>query len=79
MTEETPRRAGYRDVWMNDPSMSFRSELRTISLVRHSGGGVRFVLVEHRQLQPPVRHEWVHITTEEQFDKLWNLLMELKE
>lgn len=72
----TERRAGYRKVWMNDPSMSFRTNLLRIGLRRTSGGHVQFILTE--TAPGPIIYERVDIDTEEKFDKLWNFLMELK-
>ncbi len=76
----TPRRAGYREVWMGDPAMRFRCGTKVISLVRHSGGGVRFVLSDTPMLAgPSTKYEWIHIETEEKFQKLWDFLESLKE
>lgn len=70
ITESTPQRGGYGDVWMNDPRMSFREGSRVIELRRRSGGGVAFGLLDHEMITYTTRD----IHSKEQFDKLWEFI-----
>ena len=76
----TPRRAGYREVWMDDPRMSFTckdGKLR-ISLKRDSGGYVRFNLHSNPNVYG-YDFTPVDIDTEKKFQKLWDFLKSLRE
>ncbi len=77
----TPRRAGYREVWMEDPRMSFThgDGSRRITLKRDSGGYVRFNLFKMNLRYPDHEFTPIDIDTIEKFEKLWEFLESLKE